>query len=838
MRRGARRAGVEAAAPVAESPPRPLSPLPNPPPPPPRAVPIFYDAPPAAGPAPAPRWGHAAASLGGRIYVIGGVGAAVFDDVASYEPAAGAWRAVQTATNPGRGGQAAGPSSSGSASSDGPGPVFGAAAAASGTSIFVYGGRQGRTFLRSTHEFRPADGAWRALPPPPPSARAAPPAVAGHTLTACGRHGLVLFGGGGKRVSGAAWRLDPAFGVWHKLWEPGAPGPAGPRPRHGHSAVWAHSPDRLVIFGGAGADGTAYADAWALDLAERTWARADTPPQGAPAAVAGRGDGGGPGGGDGAPGSPAAAGSLMAALRAATGGGHHTAPPPAAAPAIQPGAPCPRFSHCGAMLPVPAGEAGGAQKMWVFGGCTPGGTFLNDAHVLDLGTGLWVPAPAVGPAPPPRYGHSATVVGGGEEGGGGGGGEGGSSTADVATTPRLIVYGGSDARQPFGTVISVVTDFGPALGAAAADMVGDGWATATPPPPSHPDPDASTPSLTSVGSIDDGITTSLRTSTDQTSWLADALRKRSASEAHAAAARAAAASDAAARAERARADALAADLAAARVLLEDIESASAAAAVAAAARVADAREAIAAADDRAADAIAAAGAARETAAAASAGAEASDRARVVAEACAADASTRADRAAADARAAVDLVAAARRERDAAREAGAVAAAAAARSAAGEADARAAATALARHVQATTAPRPGAEPPAPPPVGDLTADPATAAAALEALADTARGRGGVGGASLTSTPLPALRALAAAASSAASALRYAVEARLEAELTAARAGPAECKVCMDAPPDTVFFPCGHRACGACAGAAGGVCPFCRRAVTDVARLYDV
>jgi hypothetical protein len=46
---------------------------------------VFHDFPSAAGPAPAPRWGHAAAAVGDRMYVFGGVGASVFDDAFCYD---------------------------------------------------------------------------------------------------------------------------------------------------------------------------------------------------------------------------------------------------------------------------------------------------------------------------------------------------------------------------------------------------------------------------------------------------------------------------------------------------------------------------------------------------------------------------------------------------------------------------------------------------------------------------------------------------------------------------------------------------------------------------------
>ncbi len=41
-----------------------------------------------------------------------------------------------------------------------------------------------------------------------------PPALAAHTLTAVGQHGILCFGGQGKRVYNAVHKLDPASCLW------------------------------------------------------------------------------------------------------------------------------------------------------------------------------------------------------------------------------------------------------------------------------------------------------------------------------------------------------------------------------------------------------------------------------------------------------------------------------------------------------------------------------------------------------------------------------------------------------------------------------------------------
>ena len=698
-------AAAASPGPAAASPlPLPL-PLPLPPPPSRAALgaprPVFYDFLRATGSSPAPRWGHAAAALGtDALVVVGGVGAAVFEDVHVFDAIAGSWHEVRTTGPPmqqqrqqqqsqqqqqqrglqripsngsNRSGSCDSPASSSNLSPSssssslnfavreapltassaasaalfarrdaGPGPHFGAAAAewpAGSGRVFVFGGRQGRGFLRSAHELDVGRGAWRTLRADAvadpwgmaaeggsllaaaAAANAAsspsrggdgggrkkggggggrsvgsgPPAVAGATLTAVGEHGLLLFGGAGKKVSGEVWLLRPrsvhstagegsaggsgsgqggagggrrgggdgascssspsasaalsplyppySSDTWIKLDISPDPTEGSPRPRHGHAAFPGPcgGTDSVVFFGGAASDGGALNDTWLLDLGTRSWRRPRHP-----------------------------AGSCS---------------PPRA-----------RFSHCAALMTTAAeaeagtgrsGPGGRGSAALVFGGCTPEGVFLNDAHVLDLRDWSWSPAeaPAGPPPPPPRYGASATAVGG-----------------------RLLLYGGSDARQPFGGVVSVVTDFGSDLNAVAGDMLVSSHHSASSPAAAAAaataqrrlsatavpagaetgaDDDApSSPSLSSAplspsfatpvaaptppplpSSSSFSPPPPIATGGSMRSRLADALGRRSAQATAAAAARKAAVAEGLFRAERERADALAADLAAARLLL-------------------------------------------------------------------------------------------------------------------------------------------------------------------------------------------------------------------------------------------------------------------------------
>jgi len=661
---------------AAASPASPPPPPPPPPPPQPRPLfqlgaprPVFYDFLVATGGSPpAPRWGHAAAAFGAdTLVIVGGVGAAVFEDVHVFDALSGSWHEVRTKGPPvqrqsqqqgltrveSNGSSCGTPSSSSNLSSPlsassssrpplnfaaraapltassaattalfarrdaGPGPSFGAAAAEwpSGSGrVFVFGGRQGRGFLRSAHELDVTRGAWRnlradsvadprrgsgaeAAAAERPVAAAAgsaaasssggkksaggvgggPPAVAGATLTSVGEHGLLLFGGAGKKVSGEVWLLRPrslhgptnsgggggegnasgsgrsgrrAAGrggaaarddpsatsalyppysndTWIKLDISPDPIEGTPRPRHGHAAFLGPcGTDSVVFFGGAASDGGALNDTWLLNLKTRAWSRPRHP-----------------------------AGSC--------------APPRA------------RFSHCAALITHAAGAETGSnstndsKSALVFGGCTPEGTFLNDAHVLDLSTWSWSPAvaPAGPPPPPPRYGASATAVGG-----------------------RLLLYGGSDARQPFGGVVSVVTDFGSDLNAVAGDLLVSSRenAAASPQRRSAAPAAAAVPAAEAAAEEEEDLPSSpslslaplspsfatpvaappLPTSSSppatggsMRSRLADALGRRSAQATAAAAARKAAVAEGLFRAERERAESLAAELAAARLLL-------------------------------------------------------------------------------------------------------------------------------------------------------------------------------------------------------------------------------------------------------------------------------
>ncbi|KAK9834309.1 hypothetical protein WJX81_005504 [Elliptochloris bilobata] len=207
---------------------------------------VLHDFPSAGGAPPAPRWGHAAAAVGDRLFVFGGVGASVYDDAFCYDAARGTWRAVVPAGNSRR---------------EAPPAMFGAAAAAFRQRVVLFGGRQGRKYIRRTYVLDTETMLWRCLKELPNS----PPACAGHTMTGAGRHGVLAFGGAGKKCSGALHRFHPCT----LAWEPLAASGAAPPPRHGHSAVW-DSRDALVVYGGT--NGAAvFSDVRVLCLTTGRW---------------------------------------------------------------------------------------------------------------------------------------------------------------------------------------------------------------------------------------------------------------------------------------------------------------------------------------------------------------------------------------------------------------------------------------------------------------------------------------------------------------------------------------------------------------------------------------
>ncbi|GLI61557.1 hypothetical protein VaNZ11_003952 [Volvox africanus] len=186
---------------------------------------FFFHYPLCRGNVPPARWAHAAAVVGSVMWVYGGVGNSVLDDLCALDADTLSWRVV---------------SSHAARSKDRPEKMLGHAAAAIGSKIWIFGGQQGRKFLRTLYCFDTETCTWTRR-----DADSLPPARAGHSMVTVHGSVIYMFGGQGKRLYNDLYKLDPLTGVFTEVEASGKP----PSPRRGHSLVW-DGRDYLVCFGG------------------------------------------------------------------------------------------------------------------------------------------------------------------------------------------------------------------------------------------------------------------------------------------------------------------------------------------------------------------------------------------------------------------------------------------------------------------------------------------------------------------------------------------------------------------------------------------------------------
>jgi len=194
---------------------------------------IVYHQPVCSGVIPVARWGHSSATVGSCMYVFGGVGQSILDDLAVLDVELMVWRSLAP---------------SAARSKDRPDKLHAAAMCAVGSTLWMFGGQQGRKHMRTLYSLNTDVLDWKLVTP----GGAQPAAREGHTLTAVSANGLAyLFGGQGKKFYNDMFVLKAAGAEWVELK------PAGrvPSPRSGHSMVW-DGADRLVCFGGAAATTT------------------------------------------------------------------------------------------------------------------------------------------------------------------------------------------------------------------------------------------------------------------------------------------------------------------------------------------------------------------------------------------------------------------------------------------------------------------------------------------------------------------------------------------------------------------------------------------------------
>jgi hypothetical protein len=203
---------------------------------------------------PPPRYEHAAALAGPRLFVVGGAaGGRYLSDAWALDLESLSWACVARG---GRGG--------------GLPPVAGAAAVAWGGGVLLLGGhfRAGEPGATApgggmpVRRLDPATGAWALLEP----RGEAPAPRGGHTATLVGSR-VYVFGGedARRRPLAELWVLDLAAMEWARPAAAGAP----PPPRAAHAAA-AHRGRYVVVVGG-GSTATCTADVRVLDTQAMAW---------------------------------------------------------------------------------------------------------------------------------------------------------------------------------------------------------------------------------------------------------------------------------------------------------------------------------------------------------------------------------------------------------------------------------------------------------------------------------------------------------------------------------------------------------------------------------------
>ncbi|GAX74552.1 hypothetical protein CEUSTIGMA_g2002.t1 [Chlamydomonas eustigma] len=261
---------------------------------------LFYNYPVCNGNPPG-RWAHSSCAYGMHMIVFGGIGHSTYDDVWILDTETMLWRCISPRPY--------------STPKDRPDKTMAHAAASCGQSIFVFGGQQGRNFIRKLYVLNVDDDTflWRRI-----SNDTLPSARAGHAMVTVDSR-IFLFGGQGKKLMNDLHCLDPSSGQFHEVHPKGRlPLPRrgmsvvydgmdslvcfggmhgssidnalsvyslqrnewsypqqqgqGPSARTNHSAVLI-APGQMLVFGGCNAQGTFFNDAFILDTITFTWQR-------------------------------------------------------------------------------------------------------------------------------------------------------------------------------------------------------------------------------------------------------------------------------------------------------------------------------------------------------------------------------------------------------------------------------------------------------------------------------------------------------------------------------------------------------------------------------------
>lgn len=143
---------------------------------------IAYHGPVCSGTIPVARWGHASATVGTSLWIFGGVGQSILEDLHCLDVELMVWRSLTP---------------SAARSKDRPERMHAAAACAVGNTLWLFGGQQGRKHLRTLYSLNTEMLDWKLVTP----GGAQPAAREGHSFTAVTSSGVAyLFGGQGKKL--------------------------------------------------------------------------------------------------------------------------------------------------------------------------------------------------------------------------------------------------------------------------------------------------------------------------------------------------------------------------------------------------------------------------------------------------------------------------------------------------------------------------------------------------------------------------------------------------------------------------------------------------------------
>ncbi len=116
------------------------------------------------------------------------------------------------------------------------------------------------------HPLPETTGRWTTMHP----SGAVPPARFGEALVTLGDSGKILMFGGATDEAhplSDTWLYEPL----HDAWSEAAPAGAAPPARWGMAYTYLPATDRVLVFGGMGADGKALDDTWLYDVAKGRW---------------------------------------------------------------------------------------------------------------------------------------------------------------------------------------------------------------------------------------------------------------------------------------------------------------------------------------------------------------------------------------------------------------------------------------------------------------------------------------------------------------------------------------------------------------------------------------